>query len=289
MFPKTALVCLAVLGLVSLACGFSINLPIRDVKVGPTVVEEVNIPVPDGAETPARLTLGFGAGELFISPGAGAMLVSGKVTYNVEDLKPVITVTSEETLIETGDLNLKGIPDFGNDMQNIWDIKLGEFPLDLRINAGAYKGVFNLGGLAIQNLHISDGAAESNLDFSAPNPIEMEMLRYNTGASQVRLTGLANANFGEMEFKGGAGDYTLDFSGQLKRDATVTVDSGLSSVTVVVPKGVSARIFVDGGLANVDISGDWEKLGNQYTLEGEGPRLTININIGAGSLNLRDQ
>ena len=45
----------------------------------------------------------------------------------------------------------------------------------------------------------------------------MSILRYETGASTVKLNGLANANFGTLIFSGGAGDYTLDFSGDLQR------------------------------------------------------------------------
>jgi hypothetical protein len=161
--------------------------------------------------------------------------------------------------------------------------------MNLLINAGAYKGEFDLGGLSLQSLRIGDGASDVRLDFSAPNKVEMDSLRYNTGASHVELTGLANANFETLVFKGGAGDYKLDFSGELKRDATVTIDAGFSSVTVVVPEGVAARVFVDSGLSNVDIGGNWEKSGNEYSLAGEGPRLTINVNIGAGSLTLRNR
>ena len=36
----------------------------------------------------------------------------------------------------------------------------------------------------------------------------MALFRYETGASKVKLTGLANANFGTMDFNSGAGDYT---------------------------------------------------------------------------------
>ena len=54
------------------------------------------------------------------------------------------------------------------------------------------------------------------------------------------MTGLANANFSTMIFSSGAGDYTLDFSGDLQRDATVTITTGLSNLKLVVPKGVAA-------------------------------------------------
>jgi hypothetical protein len=159
----------------------------------------------------------------------------------------------------------------------------------LTIDAGAYEGTMDLGGLALQNLEVSDGAADVKLQFSQPNTAEMDIFQYKTGASSVELRSLANANFSNMNFKSGAGNYTLDFSGELKRDASVTIDAGLSSVKVIVPEGVDARLFYDGGLSNVDISGAWEKSGNQYTQPGDGPRLTINVNMGAGQLNLSNQ
>ena len=228
MFPKTFFISIAVLALVTMACGITFNLPANNLKVGETVVENINIPLPDPSQASTRLTVGFGAGELKISPGATGALVQGTATYNVKDLKPDISVQPGEVLIETGDLELNSIPKFGDDMENTWDLKLGSVPMDLNINAGAYKGEIDLGGLSIQSLHVSDGAAEVNLGFSAPNLVEMDTLRYSTGASKVELTDLANANFESMVFKGGAGEYILDFSGLLKRDATVTVDSNRS-------------------------------------------------------------
>jgi hypothetical protein len=90
--------------------------------------------------------------------------------------------------------------------------------VELKINAGAYKGLFDFGGLAISSLEITDGASDTELAFSTPNLLEMETLRFVTGASKLEIKGLANANFESMTFRGGAGDFKLDFSGQLKRD-----------------------------------------------------------------------
>jgi hypothetical protein len=287
MFPKKLLIAIAVLALASMACGVTINLPDK-VEVGATVTEDMRVPLPAGHEA-TQLTLGFGAGELNLAPGAQDALVDGSVTYNVEDLKPDVTVEGNRVNIETGDLDLNGIPNFGDDIKNRWDLKLGDAPMDLTIKAGAYKGVFELGGLALHSLDVGDGAADVSLSFSSPNLAEMDEMRYSTGASNVELSGLANANFDTLDFKGGAGSYSLDFSGDLKRDATVTIDSGLSSLTLIVPEGTWVRLFVDSGLANVDIGGAWEKSGNEYSMDGEGPRLTINVNIGAGSLTLRNR
>jgi hypothetical protein len=161
--------------------------------------------------------------------------------------------------------------------------------MNLTINAGAYQGRMELGGLSLQSLKVSDGAADVELSFSQQNQVPMDTLRYDTGASQVKLLGLGNANVDTLVFKGGAGDYTLDFSGELSRDLNVTIDSGVSSVKVIVPQGVSARLFFDGGLSNIDINGSWEKSGNQYTLSGSGPMITINVNLGAGNLVLSNR
>jgi len=272
---------LLVLALASLACGFTVDLP-NQVKAGPDVKESITVADPKSEET--RVSLSFGAGNLTLSPGA-KNLVDGTVVYNVEDLKPEIVEDGGNVEIKQGNFN--GIPPFDG-MKNEWDLKLGKSPMDLTINAGAYSGEYELGGLALKSLTISDGAADVSLSFSKPNLIEMTELRYSTGASDVRLEGLANANFSTLVFDGGAGDYTLDFSGELQRDATVSIDSGLSDLRVVIPVGVNAIVTIDGGLTDINASDGWSQNGSVYTQKGEGPTLTIVINMGAGNITITD-
>ncbi len=288
MSPKPFLILITVLAVVSISCGISIDLPVEQINTGPTVREEINIPLVD-AGTPAELVIGFGAGELKIDPGTQDALVAGVAEYNVPDFKPDVTIDGNRVSLETGDLEIGGIPSFRNRFKNEWNLQLGSQPMELSINAGAYKGILELGGLSLLSLDISDGASEVGLSFSNPNLVAMELLRYNTGASSVKLTGLANANAQEMIFKGGAGEYVLDFSGQLQQDMDVSIDAGISSVNLIVPQGVSARLLFDGGLSNVDIHGDWEKSGSMYEMTGDGPRITINVNMGAGNLELRNR
>lgn len=280
---------LIVLALVTMACGISVNFPVTELKTGPTVTDDIFVPPLDEPTAIAKVTIGFGAGELNLSAGADDALVSGSATYNVEDLMPIVERSGNDVQIRTGDLEINAIPRFEDKYVNKWDLTFGNSEIELEINAGAYQGHYELGGLSIRDLKIADGAADVRLNFSEPNLVKMDTLRYDTGASQVRLTGLANANFDKMIFKGGVGDYRLDFSGALQNDATVTIDSGLSNVVLIVPQGVSARVFVDRGLANIDIYGDWIKSGNDYRMNGEGAMLTINVNIGAGNLELRNR
>ena len=284
MIQKSVYFAVAVLALVTLACGLTINLPVEQIEAGPAQTKEIYVEEPAGPIANVRIS--FGAGELNISPGAEGALVVGEATYNVDRLEPEITVKDEDVRIETGEMDFTGFPRIGSDLINRWELRMGEMPMDLVINAGAYQGDIELGGLALKSLSVSDGAADARLRFSQPNLIEMDSLRYITGASNVRLSGLANANFSSMVFRSGAGDYTLDFSGKLQRDAAVTIESGISKVLLVVPEGMNAKVFFKGGLANVEVSGDWQSSGDQYFVEGEGPQLIINVEMGAGSLEL---
>jgi hypothetical protein len=281
------LIAILALVLASLGCNVTLNAPVEKISTGPLQTETIQIASPD-AEL-VKVDLQFGAGDLTIAPGNGVDLISGVATYNVEEFKPVITVEDHRVSLETGNFEFSRIPDFRNynDLKNQWDLTLGNFPMDLSITAGAYKGEYELGGLSIQNLEISDGAADVNLRFSAANLVAMDSLRYTTGASNVKLYGLGYANFSSMIFRGGAGDYLLDFTGGLLRDGVVKIESGVSQVSVIVPEGVNAKVIFNGGLATVDTSGNWQKNGDQYVLNGSGPVLTINVDLGAGSLNLK--
>ncbi|MBA4379181.1 MAG: hypothetical protein C0393_00560 [Anaerolinea sp.] len=268
------------LALLITACDLHVSLPITP---GPTVTDEISIPLPDAAK-PVNLTLAFGAGTLSLSPGSNA-LVSGTATYNIPDFKPEVTVTGGSIRMAQGNYTLTSIPDFSN-IKNEWELKLGAAPMDLSIEAGAYKAEYELGGLALTNLTVKDGAASVKLAFSAPNKAEMGMLRYETGASNVTLSGLANANFAMLKFNSGAGNYTLDFSGGLLRDASVSVETGVSNMTLVIPAGVPVQLTVESGLSNVNVPEGWAKNGNVYTQTGSGPALTIIVEIGAGNLTI---
>jgi hypothetical protein len=91
-----------------------------------------------------------------------------------------------------------------------------------------------------------------------------------------------------MIFDAGAGNYTLDFSGDLQRDATITIDTGLSNVTLLIPEGIDATVTVEGGLANVSAGSNWTRVGDVYTQAGASPSLTFVVKIGAGNLTLTD-
>lgn len=273
-----------VLSLALMACGININLPTVNITPGPTVTDEINVPLPSSPETVTNLSLAFGAGTLKVHPGS-SVLVSGTATYNISDFKPTITVNGSTASIEQGNWKLNGIPNMAN-IKNDWDLSLGNAPIALTIQAGAYHAEYQFGGLSLTSLSVKDGAAQSKLDFDSPNASSMSLLHYETGASDVSLTNLGNANFSNLQFSSGAGNYTLDFSGTLLQDGTVTIQTGISNMNLVIPTGVPVTLTVEGGLNNITHDSNWTKNGNVYTQGGTGHTLNIIITIGAGNLNI---
>ena len=267
------------------ACGVSFDLPV--IPPGPTQIDPIEVPLPENTTGSTRLVVTFGAGELNITPGADG-LVSGLATYNVADFKPEITSNAGGVNITQGSYKLNKVPNFGKVINN-WDLKLGTAPMDMEIFAGAYHANLELGNLSLTNLTVKDGASDVNLTFSEPNQTEMNLLRYETGASQVVLKGLSNANFSMMEFTGGAGNYSLDFSGVLQRNASATINTGLGNLTISIPEALPVQLTIDGKLANISIGSNWVKNGNTYTQAGTGPLLTIVVEIGAANLVVTDK
>ncbi|MDX9851374.1 MAG: toast rack family protein [Anaerolineaceae bacterium] len=264
----------------SLACSFNVNIP--KVTTSTEMVFTINEAVPQDRES-SGLEIGMGAGKLNISGGADGW-VSGEVKYNVSLWDPEIFRTNNGIRISQTIKNQIGIPN--NKVINAWNIQLGNHPTDLEINAGAYQGNLNLSGIPLTKLKISDGASQGNIRFDTLNPVEMSLFQYSSGASEIEIYGLANANSDTFIFEAGPGSYTLDFSGELKKDMDIEIDFGMGDVKIIVPKGVPAYVIVDGGLNNVELRGTWNVSGNEYSLSGSGPQLNFDVNMGIGNLQL---
>lgn len=274
---------LVVVALTMLACSFTVNVP--TVETGVSETFEINESALTGVET-NKVSIEMGAGILNISSGADT-LIEGSIEYNVDTWVPVIDRSSDEiSLSQTTDSNF-GIPD--GDIINRWDLKFGDAPIDLELSTGAYEGNLDLSGLSITNLYISDGASKATVRFDSLNPVQMEELTYKTGASDVELLGLGNANVSDISFDSGVGSYTLDFTGDVQQDIEARVESGMSDMTIIIPGDVRAIIIMSGALSNVDASGTWTMSGSTYECGSSGPLITIHLDMAVGNLNLRQE
>lgn len=239
------------------------------------------------SEKPVQVMLKFGAAELRADP-SGHKLLDGTIEYNVAKLTP--EVTSGKSWVEikqiADNIGFAGVSNFRNE----WDLHFGtEQPIHLKIDAGAYDGDWDLGGIPIREMVVNQGASSSTFDFSAPNPEVMNDLVFRTGAADLELLNLANAGFKEMRFEGGASSYTLDFGGTMMRDGFVSVKTGVANVEIIIPSDLPAKVTIRG-LTTVNADRDFVRNGSAYVTsawkKATGPRLEIEIDAGLANIDL---
>lgn len=286
---KSILLSAVVLLVLLSGCGGATKFGVNKITTGAEQSVDILIPEPENQTGAANLELKFLAGQLTISPGAETGLATGQAKFNADALAPDLETNESGYRLFHGGLEGEGLPSFNKDLKNEWDIQLADSPLNLNIHAGAYTGRMELGGLSIQSLTIDEAGSDLIGAFSEPNHVEMKAFNLTTGGSTMKLQGLANANFETMRLDSGAGEYTLSFDGALQRDAQVEIETGASTVTIIVPPGVNASVQFDGGLSSVVPAGEWVKNDQSYTNSGSGPAITIHVKMGLGTLNLMNQ
>lgn len=176
---------------------------------------------------------------------------------------------------------------------NYWHLGFPDkIPISFEIDVGACEGEFDFTGLKIDNLDLDLGASSTEITFGKPNPERISKFNLDVGASELKIKGLGNANFDELSFDGGVGDFTLDFSGELKHKAYVDIDVGLGSLTILLPEDIGVRIRREGSfLSSFSIDEDeFEKVeSNIYESDNFGKtegELILDIEVGLGSVEI---
>jgi len=187
----------------------------------------------------------FGAGKLDLNSGKKDVF-EGNFQYERSFLKPNIhyDIIGKSGVLSLSQSIKKNI-DLWPSFENRWSIKLpSNIPLQLYINTATYSGDINLTNLKIENFYLNSGASQTNIVFNQPNLIDMKNINIKTGASTVKMSGLANANFYRLDFDGGAGMYTFDFSGNLTKKSKVNINVGAAKIILKIPSTIGNRIII---------------------------------------------
>lgn len=246
-----------------------------------TDVIDIAPPSRDGV---SRLELAMGAGTLTLKPGAAGKLVQGTISYNVPEWKPVITHHENTIRIEQ---DKSHSATFKGKTINDWDLQLGPSPIDLALTAGAARVQMDLSGLMLTGLTISQGASDCVLRLDEANRGEIDIVQITAGAARSELHGLAYLNAKRMEIKSGAGKLALSFNGDLRQDLALKITASAGSVTIAVPPGIPSDATLNGVMTTVKSDRSWSHSHGHYRLDGSGPSLTFDLNMSAGTLELK--
>jgi hypothetical protein len=165
-------------------------------------------------------------------------------------------------------------------------------PVFFDVEYGAGKAMLDVTGLQVKGMQISTGASSVSLECSEPNRIVAQKISIESGVSKFTAHRLSNLNFRSLKFEGGVGTYKLDFGGSVRQDAEISVEVGLGSIILDVPKSVPEQLFYDDNwLSSFSVDDDFDKkqsgLYQTASFDDAKERLTFHIDAGLGSVKVR--
>ncbi len=241
------------------------------------------------------LSVSFAVGTFTLGPDATGSLYRANLVYDSEVFRPIQEYNSRSHTLALGvrsrdrDAGLN-IPDLEETRQRL-DVSMSPLvPTDLSLRLGAGAADIELGGLSLASLRLESGATISTVNFSSRNRILCEEMELTVGAARFSAIGLGNSRCQHIEFHAGAGEFVLDFSGDLAEQSftDVEVRMGLATLELRLPSSVGVAIELARFLAGFDSSG-LEKRGSLYysaNYETADAQLRIDINAIVGSIDL---
>jgi hypothetical protein len=239
-----------------------------------------------GDEELLNVAVQYGAGRLVLGRGSEGMLYKAMLGYDGQAFQPELTYRDGSLRVGMDDVRMRGR-----------NVRLGELrlelgptvPIDLRLEFGAARADVDLTGLRIRRLRLATGASETRLHVGAPNAEVCEVVDLDVGAAKFDAIGLGNLNAQRLDFNGGIGDVTLDFTGEWESDMAATVRMGLGSLTLRVPRGLGLQVKKGGLLVGFDSQG-LIKRGDVFYSENwddAARKLTVDIEAAFGSIRVQ--
>lgn len=259
--------------------------------------KEVYKEIPLQDEKSLKVRIEFGAGELMVGKNSSKKILEAEVSYDpsysdfffeYDKSKDAGELFLGTELEEEQGVNLGDWED-----KNHWDLYFTDkIPIEFDIDVGAAESELDFTGLKIKDLDIDIGAAKALIEFRKPNPEKISRMSIDVGASKLEIEGLGNANFKRMDFDGGVGDFTLDFSGDLKHQASVNIDMGLGRLTILLPEDIGVKIESEGSiLSSISFDkGEFEEIEDNVWVNDEygetEAELNFEIEIGLGTVDI---
>ncbi len=239
----------------------------------------------------------LGAGEFKIYPKDQDEAFIAEISYDPDDV---------EYWVESKTRRGKCIIDIGCDLNNShsfdtedneWDMTLStKSPIEIDLEIGACESVFALGGIPIEELSLDVGAASAEINFSEVNPIRLNEIDINAGASSFTMLNIGNANFENFSLSGGVGSFDLDFLGEYKGTSYINIEIGLGSAELVFPRNIPIHIRTDSDnwFSSIDINKRRsdklyeveDGLFESDDFEDADDRIIVHVSVGLGSVNI---
>ncbi len=284
MKPSSWIVCVLLL---FTGCNFEERVPIEMVSINQTQ--------PLGNEKALASTIHFDIGSLEISSETdSSLLYSLDLEYDRSSYSPDIDYESAAAgekakfFFSLGSTHRIGIrrERHNNRLRLTFNDSI---PLNFNITSGVGDARLALSGLKVSGLQIESGVGAAKISAYEPNLIPCERIRINSGVGRIDAVGLGNLNFRELEFEGGVGGASLDFTGEWQHDADVHIQVGVGGVHMRMPRDIGVKVEAEKHfLSGLHLDGFTQRAGSYYneTYDDATVRVTIRVVTGVGGFRI---
>lgn len=222
----------------------------------PEIVANYKDSRPIAGEKQLKVSVHFRVGHIIIGAAPGDLLYSLDVDYDSGRYEPDLSYDESSHHL---DFRLRrDREDSWDNEEIIWNLGDGnssessknrlnllispQVVLELDLGAGIGETRINLTGLQTRSLEIESGVSSTFISCESPNQVTCKRLRFKAGVGKFEALQLGNLNFRRLEFEGGVGTSRLEFSGQWRDDANVSVQMGVGKLTIQLPSRLGAEV-----------------------------------------------
>jgi hypothetical protein len=116
--------------------------------------------------------------------------------------------------------------------------------IDLNVECIAGGIDIQLGGLSLKNVDIELIAGDLTIDFDKPNRITLGTFDIDCKAGNLNLKNLGNAHFSDARINNNAGNMSVDFSGDIRDDASADIDINVGEMDITIPKKLGTKMNI---------------------------------------------
>ncbi len=208
----------------------------------------------DHGESRLATTIRYAGGTLNVVPAPAGILYALRLTYDADRFTPIAQFEPQVPRLTLGTEALPrsgGVLVSNRGTPTAATIGLGtRADLDLDIGLGASEATLELGGIRISRLTIQTGASKTAVRFSESNPIRCSAATLSAGAAEFSVTGLGYSRCGTIDFRGGIGKVTLDFSGPWAGPIRLDAQMAVGELVLRLPRRSGIKLELDKFLAS---------------------------------------
>lgn len=170
---------------------------------------------------------------------------------------------------------------------NDWNLKLNNaVPSDIYLNCICGNNILNLANASLGKLRVQAGNGNTKVNLGGQQTISAVDLYQGCGNIDAAFTGNYSALNG-VSIRTGSGDINVNLTGLWGNNAQIGLGSGSGNIVVRLPKTVGVRVHALTGSGNVSTEG-LSLENNAYVNDlCDESSVTIDLNVEAGSGNIR--